>query len=83
LQPKILNNMNSVVLADHSLSGLISQIETYSFVGQCGGGLAGAGMTIELGLIYFALRRGKGFITASVGAVRRPPRRRRSSPPRP
>ena len=31
--------------------------------------VAGAGVTIELGLIYLALSRGQGFITASVGAL--------------
>jgi drug/metabolite transporter (DMT)-like permease len=31
--------------------------------------VAGAGVTIELGLIYLALSRGEGFITASVGAL--------------
>jgi drug/metabolite transporter (DMT)-like permease len=31
--------------------------------------IAGAGVTIELGLIYLALSRGEGFITAAVGAL--------------
>lgn len=31
--------------------------------------VAGAGVTIELGLIYLALSRGEGFITAPVGAL--------------
>ena len=31
--------------------------------------VAGAGVTIELGLIYLALSRGEGFITAGVGAL--------------
>lgn len=31
--------------------------------------VAGAGVTLELGLIYLALSRGEGFITASVGAL--------------
>jgi drug/metabolite transporter (DMT)-like permease len=31
--------------------------------------LAGAAVTVELGLIYLALSRGEGFITASVGAL--------------
>jgi drug/metabolite transporter (DMT)-like permease len=31
--------------------------------------IAGAAVTIELGLIYLALSRGEGFITASVGAL--------------
>jgi drug/metabolite transporter (DMT)-like permease len=31
--------------------------------------VAGAGVTIELGLIYLALSRGEGFVTASVGAL--------------
>ncbi len=31
--------------------------------------VAGAGVTVELGLIYLALSRGEGFVTASVGAL--------------
>lgn len=31
--------------------------------------VAGAGVTLELGLIYLALSRGEGFITAAVGAL--------------
>jgi drug/metabolite transporter (DMT)-like permease len=31
--------------------------------------IAGAGVTVELGLIYLALSRGEGFITAAVGAL--------------
>lgn len=31
--------------------------------------VAGAGTTLELGLIYLALSRGEGFVTASVGAL--------------
>jgi drug/metabolite transporter (DMT)-like permease len=32
-------------------------------------GIAGVGVTVELGLIYFALSRGEAFITATVGAA--------------